>query len=45
MVNGPLVEADVQLYFEVNGTELRPADGTVYHGAYQSYAGLLAICN
>ncbi len=43
-VKDPLVEADVQFYFTVNGTELRPADGTVYHGTYQSYSGLLAVC-
>ena len=44
VVKDALVEADVQFYFQVNGVELRPADGTVYHGAFQSYSGLLAIC-
>ncbi len=38
------IEADVQFYFTVNGTELRPADGTVFHGTYENYAGLYAIC-
>jgi Family of unknown function (DUF6209) len=38
------IDADLQFYFTVNGTELRPADGTVFHGDYQNYAGLYAIC-
>lgn len=38
------VDADVQFYFTVNGTELRPAGGGVFHGKYQTYAGLYAIC-
>jgi hypothetical protein len=38
------IEADVQFYFTVNGTELRPADGTVFHGTYENYAGIYAIC-
>jgi hypothetical protein len=38
------IDADLQFYFTVNGTELRPADGTVFHGKYQNYAGLYAIC-
>ncbi|MGH7283598.1 MAG: DUF6209 family protein [Polyangiaceae bacterium] len=38
------IDADVQFYFTVNGTELRPAPGGVFHGKYQNYAGLYAIC-
>jgi len=38
------IDADLQFYFTVNGTELRPADGSVFHGSYQNYAGLYAIC-
>ena len=38
------IDADLEFYFTVNGTELRPADGTVFHGKYQNYAGLYAIC-
>lgn len=38
------VNADVQFYFSVNGAELRPAGGGVFHGKYQNYAGLYAIC-
>ena len=38
------IDADVQFYFTVNGVELRPAGGGVYHGKYQNYAGLYAVC-
>jgi hypothetical protein len=38
------IDADLQFYFTVNGSELRPADGTVFHGKYQNYAGLYAVC-
>jgi hypothetical protein len=41
---GSLIEADVQFYFRVNGIDLRPADGTVFHGAYQQYAQGYAVC-
>jgi hypothetical protein len=43
-VSGPIVEADVQFYFAIDGVELRPADGTVFHGRYQDYADLYKIC-
>ena len=39
-----MIDADVQVYFTVNGVELRPADGTVFHGKYQNYGGLYSIC-
>lgn len=38
------IDADVQFYFTVNGAELRPTGGGVFHGTYQNYAGLYAIC-
>ena len=41
---GAVVQADVQLYFQVNGVELRPADGTVFHGTYQQYAQYYSVC-
>lgn len=43
-VGADYIDADLQFYFTVNGTELRPGDGTVFHGKYQNYAGLYAIC-
>jgi hypothetical protein len=42
--DGQYIQADLELYFTVNGAELRPADGTVFHGLIQNYAGLYAIC-
>ncbi len=39
-----MIDADVQFYFTVNGQELRPADGGVFHGKYQSYGGVYSIC-
>jgi hypothetical protein len=38
------IQADVEFYFTVNGTELRPASGAVFHGNYQNYAGLYPVC-
>jgi hypothetical protein len=38
------IQADLEFYFTVNGTELRPANGTVFHGNYQNYAGLYPVC-
>lgn len=38
------VRADYQFYFTVNGAELRPQPGAVFHGTYENYAGLYAIC-
>ncbi len=42
--DGQYIQADLQMYFTVNGVELRPTDGTVFHGLIQNYAGLYAIC-
>ena len=42
--DGQYVEAEVELFFEVNGVELRPEDGGVYVGRFQDYAGAYAGC-
>ena len=42
--DGQYIQADLQFYFTVNGTELRPAGGGVFHGHYANYRGLYAIC-
>lgn len=42
--DGQYVQADVQLYFTVNGVELRPSGGGVFHGLYSNYRGLYSIC-
>jgi Family of unknown function (DUF6209) len=41
---GQYVEAVVELYFTVNGVELRPAPGDAYRVRYQSYASAYAVC-
>lgn len=38
------IDADLELYFTVNGTELRASDGDNFHATYENYAGLYAIC-
>jgi Family of unknown function (DUF6209) len=38
------VEATVEMYFTVNGVELRPADGTTFRVRFQNYAQLFAPC-
>ena len=38
------VEADVEIYFWVNGVELRGADGAPFKGTYQDYEGIYALC-
>jgi hypothetical protein len=43
--DGQYIQADFQYYFTVNGAELRPADGTVFHGQFSNYLGLYAICS
>lgn len=43
-VDSALLEADVQFYLQVNGVELRPEDGTVFHGRYQGYASIFPGC-
>lgn len=42
--SGQYVEADVELYFTVNGAELRPAGGGTFHGTFQDYLGTFAVC-
>ncbi len=42
--DGQYVQQDVELYFVVNGTELRPAKGGVYRGTFIDYKGLYAPC-
>ncbi len=38
------VRATFDYYFTVNGVDLRPAPGAVFHGTYENYAGLYAVC-
>lgn len=40
----PLVEATVELYFTVNGAELRPANGGTFEVRYVNYKAPYAIC-
>lgn len=42
--SGQYVEAELELYFTVNGTELRPAAGGTFKGRYQDYLGNFAVC-
>ncbi|CAN5708989.1 hypothetical protein BH11MYX4_BH11MYX4_67920 [soil metagenome] len=41
---GQYVEATVELYFTVNGAELRPAPGAAYRVRYQNYKSSYALC-
>jgi hypothetical protein len=41
---GQYVEAVVELYFTVNGAELRPAAGDTFKVRYQNYKGPYAVC-
>lgn len=41
--DGMYVEADLWLWFSVNGADLRPAEGA-WRGLFRDYAGLYAIC-
>jgi hypothetical protein len=41
---GQYVEATVELYFTVNGAELRPADGSTFRVRYQNYKSAYALC-
>ena len=40
----PGLELDVELYFTVNGAELRPASGGFFHGKYKDYLGNYRFC-
>lgn len=42
--DGQYVQTKIELYFTVNGVELRPSPGGVYEGVFQNYAGLYAPC-
>lgn len=42
--DGQTVSAPVQYYFQVNGLDLRPADGTAWRGSFVNYRGLFAPC-
>jgi hypothetical protein len=42
--DGQYVETELELYFSVNGFELRPADGTAWRGRFQDYIGLYSPC-
>jgi hypothetical protein len=41
---GAYVEATVELFFTVNGVELRPSTGGTFKVRYQNYKGLFAPC-
>ena len=41
---GAYVEATVELYFTVNGVEVRPEGGGAFRVRYQNYKGLFAPC-
>ena len=43
-IDNGYVDATVELYFTVNGVELRPAPGAAYRVRYQNYKGLFAPC-
>lgn len=42
--DGQYVQTEVELYFVVNGTELRPASGGTFRGTFVDYKGLYAPC-
>jgi hypothetical protein len=42
--SGQLVQADMEFYFVVNGSELRAANGQPFRGGYQDYIGNYAVC-
>ncbi|MEQ1504589.1 MAG: DUF6209 family protein [Myxococcota bacterium] len=42
--DGFYVETGIELYFTVNGVELRPEGGGTFTGTYQDYVGLYAPC-
>ncbi len=42
--DGQYVSVGIELYFSVNGVELRPYPGGVYQGEFENYAGLYAPC-
>ncbi len=42
--NPTYIETTVELFFTVNGFELRPGLGATYSGRFEDYAGLYALC-
>jgi hypothetical protein len=42
--DGSYVSTSVELYFQVNGVELRPSAGGYYPGKFEDYASLYAPC-
>jgi hypothetical protein len=42
--DGQYVQADMELYFTVNGVALQPSGGGTFHVLFQNYAGLYAVC-
>ncbi len=38
------IDADVEMYFTVNGSELRPTGGGLFRGTFENYEGLYAVC-
>lgn len=42
--SGQYAQVDLQFHVTVNGTVLRPAGGGEFHGTYQNYKGLYAVC-
>ncbi len=43
--DGQYVQADLELYFTVNGVAVQPAAGGAFHVLFQNYAGLYAVCS
>lgn len=41
---GHYAEVEIELYFTVNGVELRAADGAPFRGRYQDYVGNWSVC-
>lgn len=42
--DGQYAQADLELYFTVNGVAVQPAGGGAFHVRFQNYAGLYAVC-
>jgi hypothetical protein len=42
--DGQYVDATVELYFTVNGAELRPSTGGTFRVRYENYKGMYAVC-
>jgi hypothetical protein len=42
--DGQYVQADLEIFFTVNGVAVQPAGGGPFHVLFQNYAGLYAIC-